>query len=95
MKVDSYDIPENFYYLKEHEWILIEKAGTARIGITDYAQKALREITYFYPGKRGAKIERMETICKIESVKSVGISEEDILNLPVVKNFKTDVRFTL
>jgi uroporphyrinogen-III synthase len=31
----------------------------------------------------------------IESVKSVGISEEDILNLPVVKNFKTDVRFTL
>jgi uroporphyrinogen-III synthase/DNA-binding Lrp family transcriptional regulator len=31
----------------------------------------------------------------IESVKSVGISEEDILNLPVVKSFKTDVRFTL
>ncbi|MFC1506381.1 uroporphyrinogen-III synthase [Thermoproteota archaeon] len=31
----------------------------------------------------------------IESVKNVGISEEDILNLPVVKSFKTDVRFTL
>ena len=71
MKVDSYDIPENLYYLKEHEWILVEKAGTTRIGITDYAQKALREITYFYPGERGARIERMETMCKIESVKSV------------------------
>ena len=71
MKVDSYDIPENYYYIKEHEWILIEDADTARIGITDYAQKALREITYFYAGKRGAEIKRMETMCKIESVKSV------------------------
>ena len=31
----------------------------------------------------------------IDSVKSVGISSEGILNLPVVKSFKTDVRFTL
>jgi len=72
MKVGSYDIPENYYYIKEHEWILIEDADTARIGITDYAQKALREITYFYAGgKRGAEIKRMETMCRIESVKCV------------------------
>ena len=69
MKIDVYDIPENCYYIKEHEWILIENAGTAKIGITDYAQKALREITYFYAGKKGAKVKRMETICKIESRK--------------------------
>ena len=69
MKVDIYDIPENFYYIKEHEWTLIENADTARIGITDYAQKSLREITYFYVGKKGAKVKRMETICKIESRK--------------------------
>ena len=69
MKIDVYDIPENLYYIKEHEWILIENAGTAKIGITDYAQKALREITYFYAGKKGAKVKRMETICKIESRK--------------------------
>lgn len=71
MKVDNYKIPENYYYIKEHEWTLIEDADTARIGITDYAQKALREITYFYVGKRGAKVKRMETICRIESVKCV------------------------
>jgi len=69
MKVDVYDIPENFYYIKEHEWTLVENADTARIGITDYAQKSLREITYFYVGKKGAKVKRMETICKIESRK--------------------------
>jgi len=71
MKVDTYDIPENYYYIKEHEWALIEKSGTAKVGITDYGQKALREITYFYAGKRGVHIKRMETICKIESIKCV------------------------
>ena len=71
MRIDVYDIPENCYYIKEHEWVLIEGSDTARIGITDYAQKALREITYFYVGKRGAKVKRTETICKIESVKCV------------------------
>jgi len=71
MKVGTYKIPEKYYYVKEHEWILIENSGTARIGITDYAQKTLREITYFYAGRKGAKVKRMETICKIESVKCV------------------------
>lgn len=71
MKVNKYNIPENYYYIKEHEWVLIEDSDTARIGITDYAQKALREITYFYAGKKGTKVNRMETICKIESVKCV------------------------
>ena len=69
MKINAYEIPENLYYIKEHEWVLIENTDTAKIGITDYAQKALREITYFYAGKKGAKVKRMETICKIESRK--------------------------
>ena len=71
MKVGIYDIPENCYYLKEHEWVLLENADNVKIGITDYAQKALREITYFYPGKKGVEVSRMETICKIESMKCV------------------------
>jgi len=71
MKVDTYNIPEDYYYVKEHEWILIEDIDTAKIGITDYAQKSLREITYFYAEKRGASLKRMETICKIESMKGV------------------------
>jgi glycine cleavage system H protein len=71
MKVDVYDIPENYYYIKEHEWTLIENADTAKIGITDYGQKALREVTYFYAGKEGVHVKRMETICEIETVKCV------------------------
>lgn len=71
MKVNTYEIPENYYYIKEHEWTLIENAGTAKIGITDYGQKALREVTYFYAGNDGAHVKRMETICEIETVKCV------------------------
>jgi glycine cleavage system H protein len=71
MKVNTYDIPKGYSYIKEHEWALVENAETVRIGITDYAQKALREITYFYEGKRNIRVKRMDTICKIESVKCV------------------------
>jgi len=71
MKVDAYDIPENYYYIKEHEWISIENPHTARIGITDFGQKALREVTYFYAGTKGAHVKRMEAICEIETVKCV------------------------
>ena len=69
MRVDTYDIPERYYYTKEHEWILIENVDTAKIGITDYAQKALGKITFFYVGKKGAKVKWMETVCKVESLK--------------------------
>ncbi len=71
MKINSYDIPEDYYYIKEHEWALMENTGTAKIGITDYGQKALRDITYFYAGKSDIQIKRMETICRVESVKCV------------------------
>lgn len=71
MKVDLYDIPENYYYIKEHEWTLIENTHTAKIGITDYGQKALREVTYFYAGDKGVHVKRMATICEIETVKCV------------------------
>ena len=69
MKVNIYDIPERYYYTKEHEWILIENVDTAKIGITDYAQKALGKITFFYIGKKGAIVKWMETLCKVESLK--------------------------
>ncbi|UCG36092.1 MAG: glycine cleavage system protein H [Candidatus Bathyarchaeota archaeon] len=71
MKVGKYAVPEDYHYIKEHEWAKKENGDNWKIGITDYAQKALREITYFYPGKRGSEVKRMETICKIESQKCV------------------------
>jgi glycine cleavage system H protein len=71
MQVDKYNINENYLYIKEHEWTSIEEDEAIKIGITDYAQKALREITYFYAGQSDVEVKQMETTCKLESTKCV------------------------
>jgi glycine cleavage system H protein len=38
-------VPENLLYTKDHEWADI-KGDTATVGITDYAQNSLGEITF-------------------------------------------------
>lgn len=70
MRVLDYDIPDNLYYSKEHEWVKIE-GKTAVIGITDYAQKSLHEIVYAETPKVGSQIEQFQSIGSVESVKSV------------------------
>ena len=39
------EIEENFLYTKEHEWVSIED-NIATMGITDYSQEALGDLTY-------------------------------------------------
>ena len=38
--------PENYKYSKSHEWVLPDGEGTVRIGLTDYAQKALGDLVF-------------------------------------------------
>ncbi|MFX1486278.1 MAG: glycine cleavage system protein GcvH [Promethearchaeota archaeon] len=45
MKVNDYEISEGFYYTKTHEWVKVE-GSNVRVGLTDYAQKQLRDIVY-------------------------------------------------
>ncbi len=71
MMVDRYDIPEKLYYNKEHAWILIDKRRLAKIGITDYAQKMLREINFIYLPKKGIIVKRLEVFSTIESTKAI------------------------
>ena len=62
--------PTNFFYTKEHEWVLVE-GGTCTIGITDHAQKELGDIVYVELPKVGATAEKGKTIGSVESVKAV------------------------
>jgi len=39
------NIPANFKYTKEHEWILVE-GSTGTIGITEYAQNELGDVVF-------------------------------------------------
>ncbi len=65
MDVEGYNIPEGFYYSKEHEWVLVKK-DHAVVGITDYAQKALHEIVYVELPTVGSKLKQTQSIGTVE-----------------------------
>lgn len=71
LKINGFEIPEDVRYTKEHEWIRMENEKLGRMGITDYAQKMLKEISFVYLPARGLSVTRVEVICKIESIKAV------------------------
>lgn len=64
------NVPTNLRYAKSHEWVKIESDGTATIGITDYAQSALGDITYVQLPKIGTVLKAGETFGVVESVKA-------------------------
>lgn len=63
------DIIDHYLYTKEHEWINIEdNIGT--VGITDYAQNALGDITYVELPQEEQEVEQFEQFVSVESVKA-------------------------
>ena len=63
------EVLKNYFYTKEHEWIAIDgKAAT--IGISDYAQSALGDITYIELPRPGKEARQFEQIASVESVKA-------------------------
>lgn len=64
------NVPTNLRYAKSHEWLKLESDGTATIGITDYAQSSLGDITYVQLPKVGATLKAGETFGVVESVKA-------------------------
>ncbi len=70
VKVEGYEVPEGLYYSKDFEWIKIE-GEKVRMGITDYAQKSLREIVYAELPSAGGEVKQGEPYGTVESVKAV------------------------
>jgi len=63
------NIPDNLLYTEEHEWVRIE-AGQATIGVSDYAQSSLGDITFVELPKVGDELARSKTLATVESVKA-------------------------
>ncbi len=63
------NIPEELLYTKEHEWIKIE-GNLATVGITDYAQNSLGDITFVELPGVGSKVKQFEKFSTVESVKA-------------------------
>jgi glycine cleavage system H protein len=70
VKVEGYEVPEGLYYTKEFEWVKVE-GEKVRIGVTDYAQKQLREIVYAELPSSGSQTKQNEPYGTVESVKAV------------------------
>jgi glycine cleavage system H protein len=70
VKVDNYEVPEGLYYSNDFAWIKIEE-DKVRMGITDYAQKQLREIVYAELPEAGTEVKQNEPYGTLESVKAV------------------------
>lgn len=64
------EFPEDLRYSKEHEWVLVE-GNVATIGITDFAQDKMGEITYVELPAVGDKVSKDDAFGVIESVKTV------------------------
>ena len=70
VKVEAYEVPEGLYFSKDFEWVKIE-GDKIRMGITDYAQKSLREIVYAELPSAGSEVKQGEPYGTLESVKAV------------------------
>lgn len=89
--------PENYKYSKSHEWVLFEEDGAVRIGLTDYAQKALGDLVFVNLPEPEDSVTAGEPFGDVESVKAVsdvyspvtGIVEEineELLDSPELIN---------
>ena len=57
------------YYTQDHEWIEVDGA-TGTVGITDYAQGQLGDITYVDLPEVGAAVKKGDAPCVVDSVKA-------------------------
>lgn len=88
LNLKKMNFPEQLYYTKDHEWVLIE-GNTATIGITDFAQKELGDIVYVEVETVGKTLEAGVVFGTVEAVKTVSD-----LFLPlsgIITTFNTDL----
>ncbi|MFO7814916.1 MAG: glycine cleavage system protein GcvH [Halanaerobiales bacterium] len=65
------NIPNDFYYSENHEWISIEEGKEAFIGITEHAQEELGDIVFVELPSVEEELDQFEEFGVIESVKAV------------------------
>lgn len=62
--------PSNLRYTKDHEWVLLE-GNIATVGITNYAQDSLGDITFCDINSLGKSIAQHEIFGYVETPKAV------------------------
>ena len=62
--------PEDLKYTATHQWVRVDKDGTATVGITDHAQEQLGDVVFVQHPEVGRKVKRGENCAVLESVKA-------------------------
>ncbi|WP_037908339.1 glycine cleavage system protein GcvH [Actinacidiphila yeochonensis] len=62
--------PGELRYTREHEWVRVD-GDTARVGITEFAQKELGDVVYVELPKVGDRLDHGQEFGTVESVKAV------------------------
>lgn len=63
--------PANLKYTKTHEWVAFSDDGTARIGLTDFAQQSMGSLVFVNLPEEEDLVEAGESCGDVESVKAV------------------------
>ncbi len=66
----SFETPDELGYLESHEWARRED-GTARVGITDFAQDELGDVVFVELPDVGEELEAQAEFGVVESIKAV------------------------
>jgi glycine cleavage system H protein len=62
-------IPQGLLYTENHEWIKVE-GDLGTVGITDYAQHALGDVTFVDLPEVGKEVAQGDEACAVESCKA-------------------------
>jgi len=63
------NVPDGLFCTKEHEWVKID-GNEGTVGITDYAQGSLGDITFVELPAVGFEVEQFGVLGEIESIKA-------------------------
>ena len=62
-------IPQDLFYAKTHEWVALNE-GVATVGITDFAQSQLSDLTFVELPEVGVEFQAGDEAAVVESVKA-------------------------
>ena len=63
------NVPDDLLYTKTHEWVRID-GNVATVGVTDFAQDQLSDITFIELPAVGDQVSTKEEVAVVESVKA-------------------------
>ena len=64
------NVPNELKYTKEHEWVKDLSDGTFLVGITDYAQEQIGDVSYVELPEVGDSFSAGDVVCTVESFKA-------------------------